>query len=252
MVGRGTSVPTGGKLGHGCGDDKGYVSAVTDVIAHRGASRLAPANTVAAFRRAVDVGANGIELDVRRTVDGVLVVHHDAVLPDGRVLVETPWRELPRYVPTFGEALDACDGAWVDIEIKNFPHEPDFDTDDRVAVEVLAELAERVAGRWLISSFRLETIDRCRLVEPSVPTGWLTFDVGPGTVEELVRRGHTAVHPLEATVTADIIARSHDAGILVNAWTCNDPARFRELAAWGIDGLCTDLPDVMVAALAGR
>ena len=64
--------------------------------------------------------------------------------------------------------------------------------------------------------------------------------------------GHTAVHPWEPTVTADVIARCHDAGLLVNGWTCNDPARFVELASWGIDGLCTDAPDVMLAALAHR
>ena len=91
------------KLGHGSGDDKGYRArrgpgsrgAMTDVIAHRGASRLAPENTIEAFELAVAVGADGIELDVRRTADGVLVVHHDARLPDGRAIVELPWHELP-------------------------------------------------------------------------------------------------------------------------------------------------------------
>ena len=57
------------------------------------------------------------------------------------------------------------------------------------------------------------------------------------------------MHPWEPTITADQIAECHDAGLLVNGWTCNDPARFRELASWGIDGLCTDVPDVMLAAL---
>lgn len=223
---------------------------MTDVIAHRGASRLEPENTTAAFRKAVEVGAQGIELDARRTADGVVVVHHDAKLPDGRVIVETPWHDLPDHVPTLGDALDACAGAWVNIEIKNSPQDPDFDRDDRVAVEVLAHLAERGAGRWLISSFRLETVDRCHLVAPDVPTAWLTLEVGVDTPSDLVRRGHTAVHPWEPTITADVIGRCHDAGLLVNGWTCNDPARFTELASWGVDGLCTDTPDVMLAALA--
>ena len=222
---------------------------MTDVIAHRGASRLAHENTVAAFRMAVAVGAQGIELDARRTADGIVVVHHDARLPDGRVIVDTPLRDMPEHVPTLGDALDACAGAWVNIEIKNAPPDPDFDPDDHVAVEVLAHLAERGAGRWLISSFRLETVDRCHLVAPEVPTAWLTLEVGPGTPDDLVRRGHTAVHPWEPTVDADVIARCHDAGLLVNAWTCNDPARFVELASWAIDGLCTDTPDLMLAAL---
>ncbi len=65
----------------------------------------------------------------------------------------------------------------------------------------------------------------------------------------LVDRGHVAVNPWEPTITADQIAECHDAGLLVNGWTCNDPARFVELASWGIDGVCTDIPDVMLAAL---
>ena len=117
---------------------------------------------------------------------------------------------------------------------------------------VLAELAERGdGGRWLISSFRLETVDRCHLVDPGVPTSWLVVEIGPGTIDEVVRRGHVAVHPWEPTITAEQIAACHDAGLLVNGWTCNDPARFRQLASWGIDGLCTDIPDVMLAALTG-
>jgi glycerophosphoryl diester phosphodiesterase len=123
----------------------------------------------------------GIELDVRRTVDGVLVVHHDPALADGRVIVETLWRDLPDHIPTLGAALDACDGAWVNVEIKNRPSEPDFDPADRVVVELLAELAERGdPGRWLISCSRLETVDRCRLVDPTVPTAWLGRVRGAG------------------------------------------------------------------------
>jgi glycerophosphoryl diester phosphodiesterase len=223
---------------------------VTDVIAHRGASRLARENTIDAFRLAVQVGAQGVELDARRSADDVVVVHHDARLADGRVIADTPWRDLPGDVPTLGAALDACAGAWVNIEIKNSPQDPDFDPDDRVAVEVLAHLAERSEGRWLLSSFRLETIDRCRAVAPDVPTAWLTVMVDEGTPRLLRDRGHVAVHPHVLALDAAAIARCHEVGILVNGWTCNDPDQFLRLAAWGVDGLCTDIPDIMVAALA--
>lgn len=222
---------------------------VTDVIAHRGASKLARENTIEAFETAVAIGADAVELDVRRTADGVLVVHHDVRVTDGSVIVDTRWRDLPSYVPTLGEALDSCAGAWVNIEIKNDEREPDFGPDDRVAVEVLAALAERTPGRWLISSFRMRTIDRCRLLDPTVPTAWLTIELGPDAVDAVASRGHTAVHPWEPTITAEEIERSHEAGILVNAWTCNDPVRFVALAAAGVDGIVTDVPDVMIAAL---
>jgi glycerophosphoryl diester phosphodiesterase len=225
------------------------VRLVTQVIAHRGASRLAPENTVAAFQMASIVGADGVELDVRRSADGVLVVHHDARVNDGRVIVETPWQQLPPDVPTLGEALDACRGMWVNIEIKNDEREPDFDPLDRVAVEVLATLAERGSGRWLLSSFRMATVDRCRLLDPTVPTAWLTMEMGLDVIDAVAARGHTAVHPWEATLTGEQIERCHEAGILVNAWTCNDPVRFVALALAGVDGVVTDTPDMMRAAL---
>jgi glycerophosphoryl diester phosphodiesterase len=228
---------------------RGTVRRVTDVIAHRGASRLATENTIEAFELAVGVGADAVELDVRRTADGVLVVHHDARVSDGRVIVDSSWRDLPTYVPTFGEALDACAGVWVNIEIKNDELEPDFDPDDRVAVEVLAALAEREPGRWLISSFRLRTVDRCRLLDPTVPTAWLTMEMDTQAIERIAARGHTALNPWEPSVSAEQIERCHDVGLLVNVWTCNDPVRFLALAGAGADGIVTDLPDVMLAAL---
>lgn len=231
---------------------RGTVPRVTDVIAHRGASKLAPENTIEAFELAVGVGADAVELDVRRSRDGVLVVHHDARVNDGRVIVETAWQDLPASVPTLGAALDACAGVWVNVEIKNDERDPDFDPDDRVAVEVLAALAEREPGRWLISSFRLRTMDRCRLLDPTLPTAWLTLQFDRTTIERVASRGHTAVHPWEPTITAELIERCHETGILVNAWTCNDPDRFVALAAAGVDGIVTDLPDVMVAALGAR
>lgn len=224
---------------------------MTAVIAHRGASRVERGNTVAAFERAVELGSDGIELDVRRTADGLLVVHHDAALGDGRVIVKTARSDLPFYVPTLAEALDACTGAWVNLEIKNDPGEPDFDADETVVDGVLAELDRRGpdAGPWLVSSFRLETVDRCHDLAPHVPTAWLVFEVGPEVPELLADRGHSAVHPWVDTVTADVIDRCHDAGLAVNAWTCNDPARARVLAGWGIDGICTDVPGVLRDAL---
>jgi glycerophosphoryl diester phosphodiesterase len=223
---------------------------VTDVIAHRGASRVELGNTVAAFERAVARGADGIELDVRRTADGAVVVHHDAALSDGRVIVHTPRRDLPFYVPTLADALDACKGAWVNIEIKNDPREPDFDPDDPTVDGVLAELRRRgpSEGPWLISSFRLETLDRSHQLAPEVPTGWLVFALDPDTPPMLAARGHAAVHPAVSAVDAGVVERCHAAGLRVNAWTCNDPDWAQELAGWGVDGIVTDVPGVILDA----
>ena len=225
---------------------------MTDVIAHRGLHLTIRENTVEAFRSAVAIGAAGIELDARRTADGALVVHHDAHLPDGRAIVGCLRADLPEWVPELPQALDACSGAFVNIEIKNSVQEPDFDGDDGVADAVMELLASRdePASTWLMSSFRIETVDRCRAIDSNVATAWLTAGpVGDAEVADLVDRGHAAVHPWDPTVDEAMIERCHAAGIRVNAWTCNDAARAAELASWSIDGICTDIPGDVIAAL---
>jgi len=237
------------------------MAALVQVVAHRGASKAERENTLAAFRRAGAMGADAVELDVRRTRDGVLVVHHDADLADGAPIIELDRAHLTADVAEFGEALDACEGMWVNVEIKNDPKDPDFDPADSIAdrtMEVL--LARGEPERWLISSFRLETVDRCRAIadEHGVPirTAWLTSRVPDDVVEVLTARGHAALHPKVGRVTRELIERCHAAGIAVNTWTCDDPDRMAELISWGIDGICTNVPDVALsvraAAQAGR
>jgi glycerophosphoryl diester phosphodiesterase len=225
---------------------------VTSIIAHRGASATEPENTLRAFRRAVEMGADGVELDVRRTADDRLVVHHDARLADGRVIRETRRDELPAHVPELDESLTACRGAWVNIEIKNDPGEPDFDPTDWVAHRTLALLERRRAdARWLISSFRLETVAVCRALSSRVRTAWLVDVLDDVTIERCVRGGHGAVHPSVGGLEAVQLRRAHAAGLVVNTWTCDDPARLRELMAWGVDGVCTNVPDVALAIRGG-
>lgn len=205
-----------------------------------------------AFRRAGELCADGVELDVRLCATGELVVHHNPTLPDGTVLLTTPKSQLPPHIPTLDESLDACAGMWVNIEIKNDPTEPDYDESDRVAhllAEVLARRGE--SERWLISSFRRETVDTMRRLAPNVPTAWLTVDVddAAAVAESLVASGHAALHPWVGSLTRVTVHTMHARGLAVNVWTCDDPARMSELAEWGIDGICTNVPDVALELL---
>ena len=229
---------------------------MVEVLAHRGASRAAPENTLEAFHLARALGSDAVELDVRRTADGVLVVHHDPCLADGRPIVAKSAVELPPHVPTLHAALDACAGMWVNIEIKNDVDEPDFDPTDSIADQTMAALAIRGDDeRWLISSFRLETINRCKALHPGVRTAWLVVDVPDDVISTMVAHGHEALHPWFATLRRSHIDVCHGAGIEVNTWTCDDPQRMAELIEWGIDGICTNVPDVaidVIAALALR
>ncbi len=196
---------------------------------------------------AARLGADAVELDVRRSADGVLVVHHDYRLPDERVIAEAAYAELPEHVPTLAAALDACERMWVNIEIKNDPSQPDFDESESIADETIAYLIGRNEDdRWLISCFRMETVDRCHALAPQIRTAWLCSQVPADVADVLVRKGHSALHPWVDELTQPTVVACHTAGLQVNTWTCNDPARMRELIEWGIDGICTDVPDIAV------
>jgi glycerophosphoryl diester phosphodiesterase len=222
---------------------------MTVVIAHRGASRAERENTLAAFRAARRLGADMVELDVRLLADGALAVHHDAHLPDGRSLPDLVRADLPEYVPLLDEALTACEGMDVNVEIKNSAGQPGHDpaavVADRVADVVTAAGA---SARVLVSSFDLATADRAKAV--GLASAWLVVAVPDDAIETLLARGLVALHPWHEVVTEDLVRRCHEHGLSVNAWTVDEPDRMRELAAWGVDGICTNVPDIAVAALA--
>jgi glycerophosphoryl diester phosphodiesterase len=226
---------------------------VVQVLAHRGASRVERENTVEAFRRAGLLGSDGVELDVRCAADGALVVHHNPQLADGRVISSLRAADLSSHIPSLDAALDACSGMWVNVEIKNDPDEADFDPTDSIADETVAALLRRGDDdRWLISSFRLETVDRCRALAPQIRTAWLVTEVPDDVIAVLVAHCHRALHPWVAALRRSHIDACHAAGIEVNTWTCDDPVRMAELIEWGIDGICTNVPDVAVAVIAAQ
>ena len=219
---------------------------MTVVIAHRGASATHPENTVAAFEAARALGADWVELDVRRTRDGAFAILHDADLPDGRRLVNVDRAEVDASIPTLSEALDACTGMSINIEIKNWPGDPDHDPAMTVAKGVVAEVqGRRCHGEVLVSCFDLDTVDAVRRLDPEIPTAHLVVDTDGGrAVDVAVEHGHQALHPWDGAVDEALIERAHAAGLIVNTWTVDDPDRMRQLVDWGVDGIVTNVPDV--------
>jgi glycerophosphoryl diester phosphodiesterase len=232
------------------------------VLAHRGANRLAPENTVTAFTRALELGADGVELDVHRTHDGLLIVRHDADTGAG-ITNDLPFstvRETLPDVPTLAEALDACAGRLVNVEIKNLPGDPDWDPADRAAELLVGLLAAR-AGRddVLVSSFNLATVDRVRALDPAVPTAWLTFGRDAfESLETAAVHGHSALHPDLWSLPGGtdrgaglqgLVERAHERGVRVNVWTVNDDADVVRMAAAGVDAVVSDVPDTALRAL---
>jgi glycerophosphoryl diester phosphodiesterase len=229
------------------------------VLAHRGARERAPENTIAAFTVALEQGADGVELDVHRTADGQVVVHHDAEAPGLGVLAHLPFDEIRvarPEIPTLVEALDVCVGRVVNVEIKILPGDADFDAYERTAELVVETLMDRGrTDRVIISSFSLATVDRVRELDADIPTAFIVmFGIDPlEAVELCVERGHGALHPnlwlLGNETAAQVAERAHAHGLQVNVWTVNDADEMRRLEAAGVDGLITDVPDVALGAL---
>lgn len=222
------------------------------VLAHRGMSARYRENTLEAFAAARAVGADGVELDVRRSADGVLVVHHDPLLPDGRALAAVPTSELPPEVPTLEDALEVCRGMVVDAEIKNLVTEPGFDPEETAAQETATLLVRLgMAGSAFVSAFAIASVDAARAAEPSVPTGWLTL----ASYDQLdalalaAARGHAALQPRHEAVTSDLVAAARAKGLQIHTWTVDDPERIRYVADCGVDIVITNVPDVALEAL---
>ena len=223
-----------------------------EIFAHRGLHRTERENTLAAFRAAVALGVDGVELDVRPTLDGSLVVHHDPVC-EGLVVAQTDRRALPDYVPTLEEALESLAGVVVNVEIKNIRHfsEPSYDeTGDfaRQVVDLVHHLGR--APSVIISCFDLATCVVVRHLDSSIPVGWLVWDVDP--LEALVsarEAGLSAVNPHFSTVTSVVVARAREMGLDLNVWTVNAEADLRAMADLGVQRLITNEPALAMALL---
>ena len=212
------------------------------VLAHRGASRAATENTPEAFRLALTLGADGVELDTRRAARGDLVVHHD---PD---LAGTPVRRLAEPpLPRLAAALDASTGGIVNVELKT-----DGDVPGGVASAFCGLLRRRPGrDRVLALSFDPVALRVVRALRPDVPTALV---VGPdgdlgAALREAERARHRALHPKSELVDRSLVERARALGLALHAWTVNDADELQRLAALGVDGLITDVPDVALAVL---
>ncbi len=230
------------------------------VLGHRGASRARLENTLAAFAKARELGADGVELDARRTSDGQLVVHHDPSVDGFGLIVEHPFaalRALHPEIPTLVEALEACAGMIVNVEIKCLPWEPDADTPDRVVVHAVAERVRdsgyALSSDIIVSSFDLGAVDACRAFKPEITTAWLTSGQEIGAAAAIaIEHGHAWLNPDRASAlraSATEIADAHRSGVRMNVWTVDEPDEILRLAAAGVDAIITDVPDVALETL---
>lgn len=213
-----------------------------------------PDNVLAGLEAAATV-ADMVEVDVRRTADGVLVLSHDSAL-GGSEVSSTTWPVLRDLDLADGhrpvsleQALAALPDFPFNLEIKNLPGEPGFEPDNEIARDTAA-LAR--AGD-LLTSFHWPTVDSIRPSHPQVATGLLVDSGGSLTdaVGHALAQGHLAVVPHWQLARADsaAVAAAVEGGLTVAVWTLNDPAVAPELAALGVSAIITDDPGAMRRAL---
>ena len=199
--------------------------------------RLARENTLPSFELAIDAGADGLELDVHATADGVVVVHHDERLPAGPSIASLTLGELRRHeaapgvpIPTLLELCELVRGrVTLFVEIKGAGIE-------RAVLDVLATYE----GDAAIHSFDHALIARIARQEPSRRLGILFEEVTAGVVQAMEATGARDVWPRWSLVSTALVDEVHAAGGRVIPWTVNEPARAQALAALGVDALCGD------------
>lgn len=243
---------------------------VPRILAHRGgADGLYPENSIPAFLEGIRAGADVLELDVRRTSDGRVVVLHDAdlgrVSGSARPVSETSLYELQQVdlqdasgrvhpgvrVPLLDEVLEACPAARLNIDIK---------ADDAALVRALTELLQRhgAASRVTVGSFLSSALQLFRTLAPHIETS-----AHPGEVKQLLmaallhrpprspaaRLQVPVRHGIVPIVRRGFVDFLHRHGLAIDVWTINDPAEAQRLAALGVDGIVTDRVRVLRSAL---
>jgi glycerophosphoryl diester phosphodiesterase len=214
------------------------------VIAHRGASTVAYENSLAAFRAADRLGADGVELDIHATRDGALVVHHDDTIAGvhipGATQSTVRGRRLPNGEPPplLEEALAAMGPRLrVYLEIKTLP--PAWDTRLFAALDA----GPNPAG-YAVHSFDHRIIARLGRARPMLPRGVLMASYPVRPLVPLQDVGAVACWQERSLVDGDLVETFHIAGTQLIVWTVDNPAEMIRLARLGVDGLCTNRPDL--------
>jgi glycerophosphoryl diester phosphodiesterase len=236
------------------------------VLGHRGASAEAPENTLAAFRLALEEGADGIELDVWRCASGEVVVHHDAdtartageavtlraanlaTLRGLDVGVRRGERFRGERIPLLAEVLEELPGAFVNVEMKS-SGPPDLGLPGAVA-RLIREFG--AVDRCLVSSFDAVLLAASRLLAPELARGYLVEDERSWSVKaalgtRLLRP--RAIHPESTLATPARVERWRQSGLEVNVWTVDFAEDARRLARLGVSALITNRPALVRGAL---
>lgn len=206
-------------------------------IAHRGSHNDLPENSLPAILRALELGAQGIEIDVHSSVDGVLFVHHDPDLRDGRRIsamtaahVDAEELSPGIRIPRLEQILEAVAGrAILFIETKaegiEFP---------------LLRVVRASDAECAIHSFHHQTVRNLKLTMPSLRTGVLTTGSAAEALASLECSAADDLWQESPDIDDQLVASCHRRGKQIIAWTANSGEECRRLEHLGVDGICTD------------
>ena len=217
-------------------------------IGHRGAKAYEPENTLRSFKKALEIGVNAVELDVRKTKDNQLVVIHDADIKrttDGRGLVsELKLEEIKEFftekgekIPTLKEALDFLDKkVRILIELK----------EAGIEEKVLAAVHEKELQKHVIAvSFIEEALRKVKELDKEVETG-LIYVQHKNPIKAALDLNARYLLPLYRFTHTANVKKAHENGLKVIVWTVNKPEEVAEYAKKGVDGIASDKPDILI------
>jgi len=217
---------------------------LTWVIAHRGASAYEVENSLAAFRAAFELGADGVELDVHGTKDGTLVVHHDSSVGSIRI-ADTRFEELRDHelpngetIPRLSDALSTL-GTKVEVFVEVKDLRPDHDDSLLRVLE-----AGPAPDRYHVHSFDHRIVRRLKQQHPSLSCGVLSTSYPVDPLAQMTDAGATELWQVKEMIDAQLIDAAHGAGYRVYAWTVDEPHVMVRLIELGVDAICTNRPDL--------
>ena len=240
------------------------------VLAHRGANKRAPQNTLPAFKKAVEFNADGIETDVHLSKDNELVICHNYTIDatsNGKGLIDDMlFSELRKYdfgsyfsndfkgvtLPTLKEVLDVVkDMPLINIEIKAPKQKNDL---VKRTIDEVHKFG--ISDRVIISCFDPECIRESKEIDSNIRTGLLyeNTDFGKeimdfGVTKYCMQLNANAAHPEHILMTEELIKDLHEHNIKVNPWTVNEKEDIIKYTNWGCDALISDIPDYVLSVL---
>ncbi len=217
--------------------------------AHRGAMAYAPQNTIKAFKLAVEMGADMVELDAHRTADGIVIVNHDTrfnkTTPKAGKITGLKYCEVEKLkfegqnIPKLEEVIQLCkeSNIGIDIECKQGS-----------AIEKVVDLVKKYdfIDQTLITQFNPYVLKKSRSLEPAIETGFLTLPVlYPRKFKRASNIGATAIVPNIKQVNKRFMKKAERNNLKVIVWTVNEENDMKKLIDLGVDGIITNKPDLL-------